>query len=489
MARDGARPKPKPQRDCSWCGLLSAKVVLCVMNVCSFGLAAGLVAVGSKKVRFPMRRAVRRAPRLRRATCACDVRRAAVRSCLPSASERLCSAAQVSYGGVRTVLDAVGKRHLLLDPYVTLVTMGGVLMPLSALGFWAAVSGWRRTLFMFFCSVLLVATALVYVSALCFVYAASEAATSQLVQSYWSLVSAALEQEEALYDTSRAQAVAHTAAKLLTDAGRMCIASAVFMLVALVCASRIAGHSWMMSRVGLAVNLLSTVLGAAVVYAASLTSHYNLGGDWAADFLGGIGGFIMIASLVGLVATAMRWRVALWAHFLSLCALAILLTAATCVILVYGSSRVSEFARTGAGKVPAVFRTRVLGCVSTALPVNATAADFNATALNLTNAEAAAVLQCAVDPEEAQRFWETHLTVLGALGSVLLVVLLANLVSAGYLLYNGPDEEAPAGRKKKGAREKQRRRRRRDDSDDNSSDEGESVQLARRSSKRSEEEP
>ena len=139
-----------------------------------------------------------------------------------------------------------------------------------------------------------------------------------------------------------------------------------------------------------------------------------------------------------------------------------------------------------------MFRTRVLGCVDAALP-----GDVNATTivgLNLTNADAAAVLQCAVDPEEAQRFWETHLTSLGALGSVLLVVLLANLVSAGYLLFNGgpDDDDAPARRRKKGAREKRRQRRRCDNSDDaSSSDEGrgESVQLARRSSKRDEEEP
>ena len=390
---------------------------------------------------------------------------------------------------MRTVLDAVGKRHLLLDPYVTLVTMGGVLMPLSTLGFWAAVSGARRTLFMFFCSVMLTATVLVYASALCFTYAASEQTTSQLVSAYWDLVSAALDQEAALYDTSRAKAVAGVASKLLRDAGNMCIASAVLMLVALVCASRIAGHDWMMSRVGMAVNVLTTALGAAVVYAATLTSHYNLGGDWSADFLGGVGGFIMIASLVGVLSTAMRWRRMLWMHFLSLCALSILLTAATCVILVYGSSRVSAFARTGAGKVPAVFRTRVLGCVDAALP-GPPANDTDVLAkLNLTNADAAAVLECAVDPEEAQRFWETHLTSLGALGAVLLVVLLANLVSAGYLLFNGgPDDDGgPARRKKKGSREK-RRRRRRDDSDAISSD-GESVQLARRSSKRDEEEP
>jgi len=337
-----------------------------------------------------------------------------------------------------------------------------------------------------------VATGLVYASVLCFVYASSEQSTSQLVAAYWDLVSVALEQEATLYDTSRAQAVARVASKLLNDAGRMCIASAWLMIIALACASKIAGHDWMMSRVGMAVNVLSAVLGAAVVYAATLTSHYNLGGDWSADFLGGVGGFIMLASLVGIVATAKRWRSILWAHFLSLCALAILLTASTVVILVYGSSRVTEFARNRAGKVPEVFRTRVLGCVDAALP-----GDVNATTivgLNLTNADAAAVLQCAVDPEEAQRFWETHLTSLGALGSVLLVVLLANLVSAGYLLFNGgpDDDDAPARRRKKGAREKRRQRRRRDNSDDaSSSDEGrgESVQLARRSSKRDEEEP
>jgi hypothetical protein len=89
---------------------------------------------------------------------------------------------QVSYGGVRGVMDAAGARHLMLDPYITLVVMGSLLMPLSVAGFWASVIGARRTLFMYFCSVLLAATVLVYVSALCFLYAASDRATSELVR-------------------------------------------------------------------------------------------------------------------------------------------------------------------------------------------------------------------------------------------------------------------------------------------------------------------
>jgi hypothetical protein len=89
----------------------------------------------------------------------------------------------VSYGGVRGVMDAAGARHLMLDPYVTLVVMGSLLMPLSIAGFWASVIGARRTLFLYFCSVLLAATVLVYVSALCFLYAASDRATSELVRS------------------------------------------------------------------------------------------------------------------------------------------------------------------------------------------------------------------------------------------------------------------------------------------------------------------
>lgn len=50
MARDSAPRKAKAEPH--WCGLLVAKVVLCVMNVASFALAAGLVAVGSKKARW-----------------------------------------------------------------------------------------------------------------------------------------------------------------------------------------------------------------------------------------------------------------------------------------------------------------------------------------------------------------------------------------------------------------------------------------------------
>jgi hypothetical protein len=113
------------------------------------------------------------------------------------------------------------------------------------------------------------------------------------VSTYWDLVAAALQQESKVYDTSKALAATATASKLLHDAGNMCIASAVLLLVALFCASRVAGHAWMLSRVGLAQNLLTALLGAGVVYAATVTSKYNMGGDWAADFLGGVGCFIM----------------------------------------------------------------------------------------------------------------------------------------------------------------------------------------------------
>jgi hypothetical protein len=46
--RSNKRDRP---RVCSIWGLLAAKVVLCAMNVASFALAAGLVAVGTKKAR------------------------------------------------------------------------------------------------------------------------------------------------------------------------------------------------------------------------------------------------------------------------------------------------------------------------------------------------------------------------------------------------------------------------------------------------------
>ena len=52
MARDGAS-KPKAPSGLDFCRLVSAKVLLCFMNVVSFAMAAGLVAVGSRKVRNP----------------------------------------------------------------------------------------------------------------------------------------------------------------------------------------------------------------------------------------------------------------------------------------------------------------------------------------------------------------------------------------------------------------------------------------------------
>lgn len=427
----------------SCCGLLAAKVVLCAMNVGSFAIAAGLVAVGAKKI---------------------------------------------DYGGLKAVIDAAGQRHLLVDPRLTLMVMGSLLMPLSMTGFWAAVVGARRTLFVYFCGVLLAATVLVYVSALCFLYASSDKATGELVAAYWDLVAAALQQESTLYDTSVAQKATATASRLLHNAGNMCIASAVLLLVALFCASRVAGHAWMLSRVGIAQSLFTTVLGAAVVYLATVTSQYNMGGDWAADFLGGVGGFVMLVSLGGVLALALHWRSLLWAHFLTLCLLALLLMAATVVCLTYGSARVTTFARTNAGKVPTLFRTRVLGCTAGELAAepldggNATLAP-----LNLTSAAAASVLECAVDPEAAQRWWEQHLTGLGALGAVLLVVLLCNLVATGYLVFafgeEGGDEGGGSGsRRRRGGRDKRRRRRRRHDSSSDESSDEEGVQLAKRGS-------
>ncbi len=416
----------------------------------------------------------------------------AVRSAKRGAERR--AAPQVSYGGVRAVMDMQGAKHLLVDPYLTLVVLGSLLMPLSGLGFWAAVVSARRTLFLYFCGCLLAATVLVYVSALCFLYASSDTYTSQLVAAYWDLTQAALQQESTLYDTSHARTAASAAGKLLGNAGRMCAAAAVLLFVALFCASRVAGHAWMLSRVGLAQNLLTTALGAAVVYMATITSRYNLGGDWAADFIGGVGGFIMLLSVGGALAMACHWRAFLWLHFVSLFLLSLLLMAATVLLLVYGSARVSSFARTSAGKVPAVFRARVLGCAAAQLPApQPNSTQVNGTAgleqLNLTSAGAAAVLQCALTPEAAERWWEAHLTYLGALGAVLLVTLMCNLVATGYLLYTGgadDDEEGDAGPRRR-RKDKRRRRRRRDTSEDSSSDGGD-VQLTRRSSKRAAEE-
>jgi hypothetical protein len=313
------------------------------------------------------------------------------------------------------------------------------------------------------------------------------------------LVSAALQQEAALYDTSRARAATGAAARLLGDAGRMCVASAALLLVALVCASRVAGHAWMLARVGLVQNLLTAAMGAAVVYLATVTSRYDLGGDWAADFLGGVGGMIMLVSAGGVLALSLHWRSFLWAHLLTLFLLSLLLMAAVVLLLTYGSARVSSFARTGNGKVPATFRARVLGCATSALAadelaavdadVNGTEANATLRGLNLTSAGAESVLRCALDPEAAQRWWEAHLTYLGALGAVLLVTLLCNLVATAYLLAQGGAEEEGGSRRRSSDKERRRRRRRRVSSSSSSSSDGEGVQLARRSSKKEQEEP
>ena len=57
----GAAKRSKASSVRSCCGLLAAKLWLCAMNVGSFALAAGLVAVGAKKAR-PRRWAQRREP-------------------------------------------------------------------------------------------------------------------------------------------------------------------------------------------------------------------------------------------------------------------------------------------------------------------------------------------------------------------------------------------------------------------------------------------
>jgi hypothetical protein len=194
----------------------------------------------------------------------------------------------------------------------------------------------------------------------------------------------------------------------------------------------------------------------------------------------------------------MHWRTLLVAHLVTLFLLSMLLMAATTVLLTYGSARVSSFTKTGNGKVPSVFRTRVLGCATRDLPSaaalaaaggdNATLTSPELAQLNLTSASAATVLQCALDPEAAQRWWEAHLSYLGAMGAVLLVTLCCNLVATAYLLFTREDEEdedagggdAPRQRRKGSGRDKRRRRRRRASSDDSSSGEGDAVQLAQR---------
>jgi hypothetical protein len=197
---------------------------------------------------------------------------------------------------------------------------------------------------------------------------------------------------------------------------------------------------------------------------------------------------------------SMHWRTLLVAHLVTLFLLSMLLMAATTVLLTYGSARVSSFTKTGNGKVPAVFRTRVLGCATRELPSaaalaaeggdNATLTAPELAQLNLTSASAATVLQCALDPETAQRWWEAHLSYLGAMGAVLLVTLCCNLVATAYLLFTREDEEedddggggddAPRQRRKGGGRDKRRRRRRRASSDDGSEGEGDAVQLTKR---------
>jgi hypothetical protein len=61
-APNRARNRDRP-RLTSCCGLIVAKAVLCAMNVASFAIAAGLVAVGTKKARAAPEAGVLRAGR------------------------------------------------------------------------------------------------------------------------------------------------------------------------------------------------------------------------------------------------------------------------------------------------------------------------------------------------------------------------------------------------------------------------------------------
>lgn len=112
------------------------------------------------------------------------------------------------------------------------------------MGGWGALTGARRLLFTYFVLVLLAFTALIYLTVLCFLSAKSEQQLGSLVEAFWPLVAAALHQESALYDTSRAQQAAASAAHLLRSAGSLCSASAALLLLALWASSRIAGHDW-----------------------------------------------------------------------------------------------------------------------------------------------------------------------------------------------------------------------------------------------------
>jgi hypothetical protein len=253
----------------------------------------------------------------------------------------------------------------------------------------------------------------------------------------------------------------------------------------------------MLPRVALAQNIVSTFLGACVVYLAVVTARGAQGGGvWAAHFVGALGGFIMAVSTGGCIAMVWHLRLLLLGHFVTLCLLATLLACATTALLIYGAEGV-------AAKAAPSFQALV-GCLTpppmpppppsppppspplTSPPVSSPPPPLQP--LPNSTASGRHLLQspppppsvfdaaslCGLSPAVAGAWWDAHLTILGGAAAVLLVFLIFNLVATGYLLVAVRDADGEVSRYSRRRRERRRARRRGDE------EEGSGSELIRR---------
>lgn len=243
--------------------------------------------------------------------------------------------------------------------------------------------------------------------------------------------------EATFVDTSGAQAAAAKASSLLDSAAGLGSAAAALLLISMFCASVITGHDWMLSRVGVTMNVMTAIVAAAVLYLATVVKTEHIGGDWAPTMLQALGVLIMIESIGGSAALLLRWRVLLWVHCVVVTILLILSFTGCVACLVYGTEKISAVA---AGSSDVLLQ-HVLGCSKTG---NATApggppgfavpapSGANAT---ITTQDAINVLACAVGNQAQQHFSQSNMLYIGALAVMLVVFLLFNGVASWYLLW------------------------------------------------------
>lgn len=362
--------------------LVIAKVYLVVSSLTTLGLSSALIAVGARKVQ---------------------------------------------YEAFRTAFQTRDARVFLVDPYVSIMVFGALTIPLSLQGVTVGVWAYKKTAFVYFCGVLVAVFGFVYVAILCFLSAQADSRLAQTLAAYFDLMDTTLHTAAAAgYTTSRLEQLNAQTQHMLNSGGGLCVAVASLLTAALACASRVVGHVWMSSAVGVSINALTLLAGCFLVYVSHYTTTF--GKDSNAEFGVATGVITLLGSLVGVGAFVSHWPRLVNFHAVG-CAVTILLlvsVAAAC------------FAAGGATK-PASSALRFAGActpVSDAPP----APSNSSTLVNATAVEDDVIQDC-MESVALTTFASTHLLLVGAVAALAATVLVTDLSATVMLILHRESSE------------------------------------------------